>query len=52
LSLPQPHIPEVHFDTNHHLIVPWNPDDLSKAATKLKATIRATLPAEAKLTDD
>lgn len=46
------HIPKVHFDTNHHLIVEWDPDDLPKAATKLKNTIRATLPAEAKLDDD
>ena len=46
------HIPKVHFDTNHHLIVEWDPDDLLKTAAKLKNTIRATLPAEAKLDDD
>lgn len=45
-------IPTVHFDTNHHLIVEWDPADLPKTAAKLKDTIRATLPAEAKLTDD
>ena len=36
-----------HFDTNHHLTVVWDPSDLSDAADKLKATIRATLPNEA-----
>ncbi len=41
-----------HFDTNHHLIVPWNPDDLEEAANNLTTTIRATLPSEAKLTDE
>src|SRR5262245_51059540 len=46
------HIPAVHFDTNHHLIVEWDPNDLPKTAAKLKATVRATLPAEAKLEDD
>ncbi|MES2832856.1 MAG: hypothetical protein V4695_12800 [Pseudomonadota bacterium] len=40
-----------HFDTNHHLTVMWgnNPADVME---ELKATIRATLPAEAKLDDD
>jgi len=37
-----------HFDTNHHLTVVWDPADLTDAAEKLKATIRATLPREAK----
>lgn len=41
-----------HFDTNHYLIVPWNLNDLDNAANKLVATIRVTLPSEAKLTDD
>jgi hypothetical protein len=41
-----------HFDTNHHLTVIWNPDNLSEAANDLVATIRATLPEEAKLGDD
>lgn len=40
-----------HFDTNHHLTVVWEPDKLPEAAEKLKATIRATLPEEAKLSD-
>ncbi len=46
------HKSKPHFDTNHHLTILWDstkPDDVSK---ELKATIRATLPAEAKLTDD
>lgn len=46
------HIPNIHFDTNHHLTVEWDPDDLPNAGRKLKNTIRATLPAEAKLDDD
>lgn len=41
-----------HFDTNHYLTVPWDPEDLTTAAEKLKATIRATLPEVAKLEDD
>jgi hypothetical protein len=41
-----------HFDTNHHLTILWDPDKPQEAGEKLKATIRATLPAEAKLTDD
>jgi len=40
-----------HFDTNHHLTIPWDPADLGGAGTRLKTTIRATLPAEAKLED-
>jgi hypothetical protein len=40
-----------HFDTNHHLIVIWEPDGLAKAMSKLKNTIRATLPDEAALSD-
>lgn len=46
---------QTHFDTNHHLTIKWDADDPDKlrgAAEKLKNTIRATLPAEAKLTDD
>ncbi len=38
-----------HFDTNHHLTVVWEGDKLPEAIEKLKATIRATLPEEAKL---
>lgn len=41
-----------HFDTNHHLTVTWDKDDLKKAENDLVATIRATLPGEAKLSDE
>jgi len=41
-----------HFDTSHMLTVLWEPDNLNEAGEILKATIRATLPAEAKMTDD
>jgi hypothetical protein len=41
-----------HFDTNHHLTIPWDSNNLQEAANQLKATIRATLPEAAKLTDD
>jgi Zn ribbon nucleic-acid-binding protein len=42
-----------HFDTNHHLTVQWkdDPDSLKSFAEELKATIRATFPAEAKMED-
>jgi hypothetical protein len=40
-----------HFDTNHHLTVAWDPDSPAVASAQLKATIRATLPAEAILED-
>lgn len=40
-----------HFDTNHHLTVVWDPENIGEALEKLKATIRATLPEEAKLND-
>lgn len=40
-----------HFDTNHHLTVVWESDKLDEAAERLKATIRATLPEDAKLGD-
>jgi len=43
---------KTHFDTNHHLTVVWDADHSSKAAEELKATIRATLPDEAKLSDE
>ena len=42
---------KTHFDTNHHLTVKWNPDKIDEAVEMLKATIRATLPDEAKLSD-
>lgn len=41
-----------HFDTNHHLTIIWDRNDLGKAAIDLKNTIRETLPDEAKMTDD
>jgi len=41
-----------HFDTNHHLTVLWSEDRRHQAAIDLKATIRATLPGDAKMTDD
>lgn len=40
-----------HFDTNHHLTVVWEADKLEDASKRLKATIRATLPEDAKLSD-
>jgi nucleoside 2-deoxyribosyltransferase len=42
-----------HFDTNHHLTIKWkdDPESLKKFAEELKATIRATFPAEAKMED-
>jgi hypothetical protein len=40
-----------HFDTNHCHTVLWTEEALSDAGERLKATIRATLPGEAKLTD-
>jgi hypothetical protein len=41
-----------HFDTNHHYIVMWNAARPDTAVDDLKAVIRATLPAEAKMRDD
>jgi len=38
-----------HFDTNHMTTVVWDPDNLADAAARLTATIRATLPDEAKM---
>jgi len=43
---------KTHFDTNHHLTVIWDVENPGEGAENLKATIRATLPDEAKLTDD
>jgi nucleoside 2-deoxyribosyltransferase len=37
-----------HFDTNHHLTVVWDPADMTRAVAQLKATIRATLPEDAR----
>ncbi len=41
-----------HFDTSHFHTVLWEKDKPAEAGYKLKETIRATLPAEAKLADD
>jgi hypothetical protein len=41
-----------HFDTNHHHTVMWNAAAPDRAVEDLKAVIRATLRAEAKLRDD
>ncbi|MBW8014991.1 MAG: hypothetical protein FVQ82_02315 [Planctomycetes bacterium] len=41
-----------HFDTNHHLTVTWDAEKIHEAVEMLKATIRATLPDEAKMSDD
>jgi hypothetical protein len=41
-----------HFDTNHHLIVIWEAANLDSAMSRLKDTIRATLPDEAVLSDE
>ena len=41
-----------HFDTNHHLTVTWDKNKIQNSVNLLKATIRATLPDEAKLSDD
>lgn len=43
---------KTHFDTNHHLTVKWDKNSPQDAAEELKATIRATLPGEARMTDD
>lgn len=45
------HVDHPHFDTGHLVTIPWSPTDPGTAAAKLKATIRATLPAEATLVD-
>ena len=41
-----------HFDTNHLVTITWDLAALKKTEDKLAATIRATLRAEAKQTDD
>lgn len=38
-----------HFDVNHHTTIIWHPDHLQKATDELTATIRNTLPSEAKM---
>jgi nucleoside 2-deoxyribosyltransferase len=40
-----------HFDTSHLNTIICDPENLGDAVTRLTATIRATLPAEAKMTD-
>jgi hypothetical protein len=42
---------ETHFDTNHHLTVVWDRDAPQDAGEQLKATIRATLPGVAVMSD-
>ena len=41
-----------HFDTNHCQTVVWEEEKPEECARQLKATIRVTLPGEAKQTDD
>ena len=41
-----------HFDTRQQLIIPWDADNPGPAMKELKSTIRATLPAEAKMEDE
>jgi hypothetical protein len=43
---------KTHFDTNHLLTVIWDLATADDAAKRLTATIRATLPGEAKLEDE
>ncbi len=40
-----------HFDTNHMNTIVWSPDQLEAAADRIAATIRSTLPEEAKMLD-
>ncbi|MGD0591697.1 MAG: hypothetical protein ABSA44_13015 [Bacteroidota bacterium] len=42
---------KTHFDTNHHTTIRWDKGNTSQAVEELKATIRATFPAEAKMDD-
>ncbi len=42
---------KTHFDTNHHLTVIWDKENLTEFEEELKATIRATFPTEAKMED-
>jgi hypothetical protein len=43
---------KTHFDTNHHLTIAWDADKPDEAGDELKATIRATMPEDAILTDE
>lgn len=42
---------KTHFDTNHLVTVVWSAEKLDQAGGQLTATIRATLPEEANMTD-
>jgi hypothetical protein len=48
----QSHFAKTHFDANHNQTIVWTPDNLDAAAARLKDTIRATLPTEAKMSDN
>jgi hypothetical protein len=43
---------KTHFDTNHLVTVIWNVETLEHVGAQLAATIRATLPAEARMIDE
>lgn len=43
---------ETHFDTSHLTTVPWHESKLLDAMVRLKSTVRATFPADAKMNDD
>ena len=45
------HFSKTHFDTSHHHTIVWTVDDLPSATTRLKDTVRATLPDEARMAD-
>jgi hypothetical protein len=42
---------KTHYDTSHHLHIPWSVAEMATVVQKLKATIRITIP-EAKQQDD
>ncbi len=42
---------KTHFDTNHHTTVIWSLSTIEEDMKKLKATIRTSFPAEAKMED-
>lgn len=42
----------VHFDTSHHQVITWSAAEPQKAASRVKWSIRNTLPGEAKMTDE
>jgi hypothetical protein len=43
---------KTHFDTNHLVTIIWNAEKLDETASKLTATIRATLPEEATMIEN